>query len=256
MPQSTPGPCPKRTYRSVRQEGYGELCFEATLGLWASWRPIYLSPAHPSLLHTARIRSARSHVLCSVTHFLMHCPGENGQRVTSAELQARADAIMNEAARNGNVEVELMRLPSADGFAGSREGRIETPRFLHRSRQHCKVATALSVPAVCDCFGLVAGPKLDDKLRRRGTQDEESPSTHSSSRAAPAPSHNSGGTSTPPSLPPPPRHSVVTPPAKKESFLERLRRTASQPALAGSPRPNFTSAASMVTDGNSRYNQA
>eukprot|EP00192_Tetraselmis_astigmatica_P013856 CAMPEP_0117672618 /NCGR_PEP_ID=MMETSP0804-20121206/14002_1 /TAXON_ID=1074897 /ORGANISM="Tetraselmis astigmatica, Strain CCMP880" /LENGTH=316 /DNA_ID=CAMNT_0005481235 /DNA_START=301 /DNA_END=1251 /DNA_ORIENTATION=+ len=141
--------------------------------------------------------------------------GQNGQRATSAELQARADAIMSEAARNGNVEVELMRLRGEDGFAGNREG-----------------------------------PKVDDKLRRRTAAEEDTPAANSGIRPS-----ASGSVSPPPAFPPPPpaRNSSGTTPAKKESFLERLRRTASQPVLATPPRVNFTNAAAaLVSDGSAR----
>jgi len=132
----------------------------------------------------------------------------------------------------GEVEVELMKLNSTEGFAGSHGGQ-----------------------------------KADDRLRRRGLRGPDSP-----------PGDEADGSEAPP---PPPRvcpqaldsvsqtelpagggpvrtgsgSSGAPLLARKESFLERLKRAASQPALAGPSRGNLATLADAVVGEGRRLTQ-
>ena len=103
------------------------------------------------------------------------------------------------------------------------------------------------------------GPRMDDRLRRRNRTDSP-PRMERADGDAENGSHERRGSFggmpglESPVVAEPMRPPLMSQPAKpapaKESFFDKLKRTASQPALASGPRLNFSDAAqSIVGDG-------
>eukprot|EP00193_Tetraselmis_chui_P013628 CAMPEP_0177795776 /NCGR_PEP_ID=MMETSP0491_2-20121128/26423_1 /TAXON_ID=63592 /ORGANISM="Tetraselmis chuii, Strain PLY429" /LENGTH=331 /DNA_ID=CAMNT_0019318649 /DNA_START=215 /DNA_END=1210 /DNA_ORIENTATION=- len=128
----------------------------------------------------------------------------------AAEAARRKEAARLAAAKGGSVEVELMNVNNS--FAGEREG-----------------------------------PKMDDRLRRRGgasgqdATDEYAPLVDSLDEQ-PTPNQRTFSAAFTP------RAAIAGQAVKKETFFDKLRRAASQPVLAGPPRvgSNLSNAADGI----------